>query len=83
MNLILTILIAALLMGLVIAALSIGLLLTGKSRLRRGCGWSLVKKPKKNSEDKNDDLTNSCTLCGNNSRECKNERDTHHNNSFD
>ncbi len=39
MNLTLTIIAALILMALVIAALGIGLLLTGKSRLRKRCGY--------------------------------------------
>ena len=43
-NLFLTIIAAIILMGLVIAGLAIGLLLTGKSRLKRGCGLSPDRK---------------------------------------
>ncbi|NGX61370.1 MAG: hypothetical protein K940chlam9_00855 [Chlamydiae bacterium] len=55
-NLLLTILAAVILMGLVIAGLAIGLLLTGKNRLKRGCG----KVPRKGKEEE----PGSCPLCG-------------------
>lgn len=71
-NLLLTILLAIVLMGLVIAALSIGLLMTGKSRLRRGCGLTPVKK--KPGEKKDED-TDSCSLCGNKNKCVNDERD--------
>lgn len=54
-NLILTIILSLILMGLVIIGLSIGLILTGKSRLKRGCGLT----PGKSKKDKN-----SCPICG-------------------
>lgn len=56
MNLVLTILLAAVLMGLVVAVLSIGLIVTGKSRLRRGCG----KIPRKGEPTSSEE----CSLCG-------------------
>lgn len=54
-SLFLTIVLAILVMGLVVAGLGIGLLLTGRQRLRRGCG-SIPKK-----KDKGD---SSCPMCG-------------------
>lgn len=56
-NLFFTIIAAVILMGLVIAGLAIGLILTGKSRLKRGCGLS----PKKKKDDESD---SSCPICG-------------------
>jgi len=60
-NLLFTIIAAIILMGLVITGLAIGLILTGKSRLKRGCGLSPKKK-------KDDDT--SCPLCGDKKDEC-------------
>lgn len=53
-SLVLTILAAAVVMGLVVAGLSIGLILTGKSRLKKRCGQT--------PEDKKSGR--GCTLCG-------------------
>ena len=53
-SLVLTILAAAVVMGLVIAGLSIGLILTGKSRLKKRCGQTPEDKKKGQG----------CTLCG-------------------
>lgn len=69
MNLFYTILAAIILMGLVVAGLAIGLLLTGKARLKRGCGLSPEQKKKGDS---------SCSLCGEKKDECDN-RDTREN----
>ena len=66
-NLTLTILIAFILMLLVTAALAAGLLLTGKSRLRKGCGMRPIKKEKK-------DDSSSCPLCGS-GEPCDEEKD--------
>lgn len=55
-NLALTIIAAVILMALVIIALAVGLLVTGKSRLRRGCGLVPSKDPKK--------TTTTCPICG-------------------
>lgn len=55
-TLILTIIFAILLMGLAVAGLGIGLILTGKSKLRRGCGYSPEKKK------------TTCSLCGDQKR---------------
>jgi len=52
---ILTIIIAIILMGLVVAGLAIGLLITGRSRLRKRCGWTPGKK---------DEKTTTCPICG-------------------
>jgi hypothetical protein len=52
MNLTTTILAASLLMGLAVLGLLIGYLITGKTRLRKGCGM----QPK--------DKDGPCTLCG-------------------
>ena len=60
-NLVLTIIVAVILMGLVVAALAIGLLITGKSKLRRGCGLAPSNDKKKQ-----------CPLCGAD-KECKEE----------
>jgi len=60
-NLILTIIAAIILMGLVIAGLAIGLILTGKQRLKRGCGMSPDKKKKGDS---------SCPMCGEKKDDC-------------
>ena len=57
-------------MGFVITALSIGLLLTGKSRLSRGCG--LAPRKKKPGDEKEDDV-GSCPLCGDKTRCDKDE----------
>ncbi|MCC5832007.1 MAG: hypothetical protein JJU12_03070 [Chlamydiales bacterium] len=64
-NLLLTIIAAIILMGLVIAALAIGLLLTGKSRLKRGCGLSPDRKKKGDS---------SCSICGDRKDECDKDK---------
>ncbi|MFZ0566322.1 MAG: hypothetical protein WAM28_09080 [Chlamydiales bacterium] len=61
-NLILTILIAAILMGVVVAALGIGLILTGKSRLKKGCGMAPSKKKE-----------GQCPLCGT-EKKCEEEK---------
>lgn len=50
-----TIIFSIALMALVIAGLGIGLILTGKSRLKKGCGLSPKEKKKGDS---------SCPLCG-------------------
>lgn len=63
-SLILTIIASVLLMGLVVAGLAIGLILTGKSRLKRGCGLSPDKKKKEEDGD------SSCPLCGDQKDEC-------------
>lgn len=60
-NFILTIIAAIILIGLAIAGLAIGLILTGKSRLKRGCGFSPDKKKKGDS---------SCPTCGDRKDEC-------------
>lgn len=52
-NLLITIIAAFILMLLVAAALGIGWLLSGKDRLRKGCGW----KPK-------DKDSKTCDICG-------------------
>ena len=54
-NLVLTIILSLILMLLVIAGLAIGLILTGKSRLKRGCGLTPGRK-------RRDDST--CQICG-------------------
>jgi hypothetical protein len=53
-SLVLTLILAVIVMALVIAGLGIGLILTGKSRLRRGCG---LIPGKKNGND-------TCPMCG-------------------
>ena len=58
-NLILTIVLAVLVMGLVVAGLAIGLILTGKQRLRRGCGLTPKKKGKEERENET-----TCPMCG-------------------
>ncbi len=58
-NLGLTILIAAIIVTLAAAGLGIGLLITGKSRLKRGCG----KSPDKKGRDE-------CSICGEKKDEC-------------
>ncbi len=55
-NLLFTILAAIILMVLVVLALSIGWILTGKVRLRRGCGLRPVDGTKKD--------TSTCPMCG-------------------
>jgi hypothetical protein len=54
----LTIILAAVVMAIVIAGLAIGLILTGKSRLRRGCGLA----PKRGAPGKEGETT--CSICG-------------------
>jgi hypothetical protein len=61
-----TVIMAAVVIGLAVAGLSIGRILTGRSRLRRGCGYT----PKR-SRDKNEE--GSCSICGE-KRECEDER---------
>jgi len=68
-NLILTIILALFMMGIVIAGLAIGLILTGKSRLRKGCGLTPKKGKHKNTRDES-----TCSLCGN-KQECEKEDD--------
>ncbi len=60
-SLVLTIIAAVILMLLVISGLGIGLILTGKSRLKRGCG--LTPKQKKKGDS-------GCPLCGDKKDEC-------------
>lgn len=55
MTLLWTIIAAAIILGLVVVAFSIGRLLTGKSRLKKRCGFQ-IKKGDKNEE--------SCHICG-------------------
>ena len=50
-----TILAAIVLMGIVVACLAIGRLITGKNRLRKGCGMVPHEKEGK---------TTSCSICG-------------------
>ncbi len=56
-HLLFTILAAIVLMGLAVTLLAIGLILTGKSRLKKGCG-SLPQGRKKDCQGKS-----SCSLC--------------------
>lgn len=68
-NLALTILAAIILMGLVVAGLALGLIITGKSKLRKGCGLTPDTKKGKSSP--------TCPICGEKqSCEKENARDT-------
>ena len=70
-SLVLTIVLALIVMGAVIVGLAIGLLITGKSRLRRGCGHT----PKREKQAHQDDETSTCSLCGQ-SKACE-DKDEH------
>lgn len=63
-NLILTIVLASILMILVVIGLSIGWILTGKSRLKKRCGYI----PGQDKENKD-----SCSLC-NTKKRCDSEK---------
>lgn len=56
-----TIIAAVILMGIVIAGLAIGLIITGTSKLKRGCGLT----PKQKEEG-----GGSCPICGDRKDEC-------------
>ncbi len=60
----LTVIAAVLLMGCVMVGLAVGFLLTGKNRLKRGCGYTPRKSPKDSS---------SCSVCGKN-EPCESEK---------
>ncbi|MFN0065787.1 MAG: hypothetical protein ACKVOH_06090 [Chlamydiales bacterium] len=63
--LIFTIIAAIIIMGLVVLGFAIGKLLTGKNRLRKGCGMT-PKDPQDNST--------SCHICGSRNK-CEEEDD--------
>lgn len=73
-NLGLTILAAVILMGFAVAGLAIGLIITGKSKLRKGCGLAPSDSKGKQSPE--------CPICGE-KKSCEKENDNDSDNRKD